>query len=83
MSKRILKFSATWCGPCRQLTATIKTLNLAVPVEEIDVDQQPAVAAKFGIRGVPTMLLIDEHDVVINRVTGNQTAESIQKFAES
>ncbi len=56
----LLDFTATWCGPCRAIAPMIDELaNETVgqyKVAKLDIDEAPATAAKFGIRGVPTLL---------------------------
>jgi thioredoxin 1 len=57
----LLDFSATWCGPCKVLSPIVDKLadefQGKVRVGKVDIDDSPAVTAKFGIRGVPTVLV--------------------------
>lgn len=57
----LIDFFAEWCGPCKVLSPILKEvaqeLNDEIRVIKIDVDKNPAVANKFQIRGVPTMML--------------------------
>jgi thioredoxin 1 len=57
----LLDFSAVWCGPCKMLAPIVEKIadeNLGrVRVGKLDIDDSPGVAAKFGIRGVPTVLV--------------------------
>lgn len=57
----LVDFFATWCGPCQTLSPILKQvkdeLGDNISVIKIDVDKNQAVAAKFQVRGVPTMLL--------------------------
>jgi thioredoxin 1 len=57
----LLDFSAVWCGPCKMLSPIVEKIadeNLGkVRVGKIDIDDSPDVAKKFGIRGVPTVLV--------------------------
>lgn len=56
----IVDFSATWCGPCRQLTPIIEDLAKEyagrVKVGKVDIDASQEVAGKYGIMSVPTVL---------------------------
>jgi thioredoxin 2 len=55
---------AEWCAPCRQVTPIVERLGreLAgkVKVVKVDVDRSPKTASRFGVRGVPTLLLLGE-----------------------
>jgi thioredoxin 1 len=57
----LVDFSATWCAPCRTIEPHVEALAKAyegrVRVVKCDVDESTAVAARFGIRGVPTLLV--------------------------
>jgi thioredoxin 1 len=57
----LLDFSATWCGPCKVLSPIVDKLATElqgkVRVGKLDIDDSPGVTAKFGIRGVPTVLV--------------------------
>jgi thioredoxin 1 len=57
----LVDFTATWCGPCKQLAPIVDQLatELAgkVKVGKLDIDDSPIVASKLGIRGVPTLMV--------------------------
>lgn len=59
----LVDFWATWCGPCRMLAPTIaelaEELNGKVKVGKVDVDEQPGLAAKFGVSSIPTLIVFD------------------------
>jgi thioredoxin 1 len=60
----LLDFSAVWCGPCRVLAPVVEKLadeyQGKARVGKLDIDDSPAVASKFGIRGVPTVLVFKD-----------------------
>ena len=57
----LVDFFADWCGPCKMLAPILKqvkdTLGERVSIIKIDVDKNQELAAKYHVRGVPTMLL--------------------------
>ncbi len=68
---RVLKFSASWCAPCRMLAESMKEWNLnGVHVEEIDIDHNRDSAIEYGVRGVPTVIVLDDNNNVLRRRSG-------------
>ncbi len=57
----LVDFGATWCGPCKILAPIVEKLADEFAgkykICKVDIDEAPAVTAKFGIRGVPTVLV--------------------------
>jgi thioredoxin 1 len=57
----LIDFFATWCGPCKTLAPILKqvkdSLGEGITVIKIDVDKNQQLAAKYQVRGVPTMIL--------------------------
>lgn len=55
----IVKYSAEWCQPCKQLSAMLALANHGVEIIEKDVDVEQEAAMKDNVRGVPTMIAFD------------------------
>ncbi len=57
----LVDFSATWCGPCKILTPIVEKIADEFAgkykICKVDIDESPSITAKFGIRGVPTVLV--------------------------
>ena len=57
----LIDFSADWCGPCKMLTPILKQvkdeMGATIKIVKIDVDKNQKLAAKYQVRGVPTMIL--------------------------
>lgn len=68
----LVDFTATWCGPCRQIAPFIDQVSEEyagrVKVVKVDIDESPATAQKFGIRGVPTLYMFKGGEVVAQQV---------------
>jgi thioredoxin 1 len=66
MSLEVLKFSASWCTPCKVMTATLKD---AEGVKEIDIDQNRELAIEYNVRSVPTLVFLKD-GVEVERTKG-------------
>jgi thioredoxin 1 len=74
-----VKYSAEWCGPCKQMTPIINELSknyTNISFDEVDVDKENELAVKFNIRGVPTFMLIKDGSVV-ETLVGSQTRSKL------
>jgi len=63
----VVDFSAAWCGPCRSIAPVIEGLAGEyadrVTVATVDIDDNPRLAAQYGVRSVPTVMLFEGGDV--------------------
>lgn len=78
---KILKFSATWCGPCKMLSKTLEGYT-DVEIKEIDIDVDRTLTEKYGIRGVPTLVLLDDNGVELRRRSGMMMFNEFEKFVQ-
>ena len=66
----LVDFHATWCGPCHTMSPIIQDIardfSGKVKVIKIDVDRNQGVAMKYGIRGVPTLILFNKGELSIS-----------------
>jgi thioredoxin 1 len=76
---KVLKFYADWCGPCKMLSKTLEDVQTNVMIEEIDIDENMNLAKEYGIRGVPTMVMLDDN-VEVKRITGATTKEKLEEW---
>ena len=71
MSKRVIVFKATWCGPCKAYAPILEKAKPAIEskgyhLEIVDIDDNHEMAKDYGIRGVPfTVIQVDEDSVPI------------------
>jgi thioredoxin 1 len=76
--KKLLYFTANWCGPCKMFGPIVNEVSAQFPVEKIDVDFNPSVATKYSVRTIPTVILIDANSgAEILRRTGVQTKQQL------
>jgi len=77
--KQILYFSAPWCGPCKQLGPIMESLSGQINYRKINVDNDTELSTKYGVRNIPTLVLLDNGEAV-NRTTGLQSKQQILDF---
>lgn len=78
--KKILYFSAAWCGPCKTLGPIIESLAGQINYQKIDVDNNQDLSIEYGVRNIPTLILLDENGEVKGRKVGLQTKQDILSF---
>tara|TARA_R110000751_G_scaffold12408_7_gene42587 strand:- start:11119 stop:11439 length:321 start_codon:yes stop_codon:yes gene_type:complete len=63
----VVDFWAEWCGPCKQMSPHLEAVSEdmagKVKVAKINVDENPMVASKYGIRGMPTLMVFKDGKV--------------------
>ncbi|MFT5755492.1 MAG: thioredoxin 1 [Alteromonadaceae bacterium] len=78
----LVDFYAHWCGPCKMIAPVVEQIsqeNEALKVVKVDADNAQALMTKFGIRGIPTLLLIDNGEVVATKV-GAASVTQVREF---
>jgi thioredoxin 1 len=78
--KKILYFSAAWCGPCKMLGPIMDSVSEEVAWEKINVDNNQELSIKYGVRNIPTLVLIDGDGNELNRSTGVIQKQQIIDF---
>ena len=78
--KKILYFSAAWCGPCQTLGPIVESLAGQINYQKIDVDNNQDLSIQYGVRNIPTLVLLDETGEVKGRKVGLQTKQDILDF---
>lgn len=78
---KILKFYATWCGPCKHQAEILKQLE-GVEVESVDIEENDDLVDKYKIMSVPTVIILKEGKEIIRHVGLTQLSE-LKKDLES
>ena len=82
--KVILDFWATWCGPCRMIAPLLEQIaeeHEELTIGKSDVDAEGALAARFGIVSIPTLVVM-EGGQAINTAVGYRPKNAIEKLLE-
>jgi thioredoxin 1 len=76
---RLIKFEADWCSKCKAVDLVLETMTLPFPIERVDVDLQPHLTIEWGIRGIPHMILLDEHNNIVSRIGGVLSKQQLEE----
>ncbi|MDB4549322.1 thioredoxin domain-containing protein [bacterium] len=77
--KKILYFSASWCGPCKTLGPIMESLSGQINYQKIDVDTDPDMSIKYKIRNIPALVLLENGEVK-DRKVGVLSKDQILNF---
>lgn len=81
----LVDFTAVWCGPCKMLEPILKDLadlwRGKVRILKVDVDQNPELAMRYNVMGVPTLMLFQGGNV-IERLSGYQPKDRLIKVLQ-
>ena len=68
----VIDFWAEWCGPCRQIGPALEELSDEyegkVTIAKLNIDESPETPGKYGVRGIPTMMLFNGGELVATKV---------------
>jgi thioredoxin 1 len=82
----VVDFWAEWCGPCKTISPALEEiaqeLNGKVTIAKLNIDENPASPSKYGVRGIPTLMLFKDGQVAATKVGAlpkNQLKDWVQQ----
>ena len=83
MNKKILYFTATYCGPCKSFGPIMENISQEISIQKIDVDSNPELTKQFGIRNVPSLIITDDNNSILGRKIGIMSEEQVKNWYNS
>ncbi len=81
----LVDFWAEWCGPCKMIAPALEEiadeLGAQVTIAKLDIDENPDTPGKYGVRGIPTMILFKNGEVAATQV-GALPKRQLQEWVE-
>lgn len=68
----LVDFWAEWCGPCKQIAPALEEMDAEMgdrlTIAKVNIDENPSTPSKYGVRGIPTLLLFKDGEVAAMKV---------------
>ena len=77
--KKVIRFTASWCAPCKALASILEEVKTDLPIEVVDIDENKELAIQYRVRSVPTLILVDENKE-LKRMTGVQAKNLVESW---
>ena len=83
----LVDFWAEWCGPCKMIAPALEEIATEmqgkVKVAKINIDDNPSVPSRYGIRGIPTLMLFKDGEVLATQVGANPKGKIVDWIQRS
>ena len=82
----VVDFGADWCGPCKQLDPILEEIaeenTDKFKIFKINIDENPMIPQKFGVRGIPTIMIFNEGNLIDTKV-GSMPKSALEAWIKS
>lgn len=78
----LIDFWASWCMPCKMMEPTLIKLEQIIKVGKVDVDSEIKLSARFSVKGIPTLIIFNNREIV-QRYVGIQQYNTIKEAINS
>lgn len=83
----LVDFWAEWCGPCKQIGPALEEIasemDGQLTVAKVNIDDNPSTPAKYGVRGIPTLMLFKNGEVAATKVGAAPKSKIVEWIQES
>ena len=83
----LVDFWADWCGPCKQIAPALEQISEElvgkVTVAKLDIEQSPTTPSRYGVRGIPTMMLFKDGQMTSMKVGAMPKQKILEWLAEA
>lgn len=77
---KLIMFTASWCSNCQVVKASLEDNNVSYTTVDVDTSEGEELAKQNGVRGLPTVLVVDDKGEEVRRIVGLQPAAEYVKY---